>query len=287
MTWSSRACVVLALAALVLSADACGGAESADPLAVREDGPDHVHGLGHNPRDGALVVATHSGLFRLGAGDRELRRIGDLRQDTMGFAVVGADRFLGSGHPDARTNDPPHLGLVASEDGGRSWRSVSLRGKADFHALAAHSHVIYGYDGLSGRLLVSASRGRSWSTRTAPGPFLSLVLDPAVETRLAGATDEAVFISSDAGATWNRSRGIGPGLLAWPRTRELLHVAADGVVSASDDRGRTWEWRGDVGAQPAALSATGDRAHLADAAGRILGSDDGGRTWSILVEPRS
>src|SRR5687768_7073255 len=33
---------------------------------VGDPGPVHVHGLGVNPKDGALFVATHTGLFRAG-----------------------------------------------------------------------------------------------------------------------------------------------------------------------------------------------------------------------------
>lgn len=278
--------VLAALLPLAMLGGACGGSDApSDPEVVREDGPDHVHGLGINPRDGALMVATHSGLFRVAEGQRELRRVGDLRQDTMGFTVVGPDRFLGSGHPDLRTGDPPHLGLIESDDGGKSWDSVSLRGEADLHALVAHSHVIYAFDSRSGRLLASATKGRTWAVRKSPGAIIALALDPKVETRLVASTAEAVFVSTDAGATWQERNGVEPGLLAWPKARELLHVAADGLVSVSSDRGRTWRQRGDVQAQPAAMGAAGDRVHVADPEGRIFASRDGGRTWSLLVEP--
>src|SRR5918992_2246739 len=67
-----------------------------------DPGPIHVHGLGINPADGSLFIATHTGLFRVGRDSQRAVRVGDRFQDTMGFSVVGADRFLGSGHPDAR-----------------------------------------------------------------------------------------------------------------------------------------------------------------------------------------
>ena len=271
---------------LVLTLTACGRSDTpADTSAVREDGPEHVHGLGVNPRDDALMVATHSGLFRLAGGDTELRRVGDLRQDTMGFTVVGPDRFIGSGHPDARTGDPPHLGLIESDDGGRAWRSVSLRGKADLHALTARSQVIFAYDALSGQLIASADDGKGWAARRAPGPVLSLALDPSVETRLAASTDGAIYVSSDAGATWAEREGIEPGLLVWSRKRELLHMASDGLLSVSDDRGRTWRSRGELQAEPVAITARGAAVHVADVEGRIFSSGNGGRTWTMRAQP--
>jgi hypothetical protein len=51
----------------------------------------------------------------------------------MGLTVVGADRFLGSGHPDVQTDCPPLLRLIESTDAARSWPSVPLLGDADFH----------------------------------------------------------------------------------------------------------------------------------------------------------
>jgi hypothetical protein len=52
----------------------------------------------------------------------------------MGFTVLGSGRFLGSGHPDLREARekglPPLLGLIESQDGGRSWVPISLLGEA-------------------------------------------------------------------------------------------------------------------------------------------------------------
>ena len=105
------------------------GPRSTDPGLI------HVHGLGLNPKDGALFIATHTGLFRLAAGERNPERVAGRYQDTMAFTVVGPGRFLGSGHPDGRERLPPFLGLIESRDAGQSWRPVSLLGKVDFHLL--------------------------------------------------------------------------------------------------------------------------------------------------------
>ena len=62
---------ICALAALALLA--CGGEDGEPPgrspdAVVEEPGPVHVHGLGVNPADGALFVATDTGLFRVARG---------------------------------------------------------------------------------------------------------------------------------------------------------------------------------------------------------------------------
>jgi len=38
------------------------------PLTPQDPGPVHVHGLAINPADGALFIATHKGLYRIGQG---------------------------------------------------------------------------------------------------------------------------------------------------------------------------------------------------------------------------
>jgi hypothetical protein len=133
---------------LVTGLAACGDesprAVAPSTLPPTEAGPQHIHGLGVNPADGSLMIATHSGLFRAAPDSDSAKRIGDRRQDTMGFTVVGPDRFLGSGHPDLRDELPSLLGLIRSDDGGRSWESVSLLGEADFHILRTAGTRLYG-----------------------------------------------------------------------------------------------------------------------------------------------
>jgi hypothetical protein len=48
----------------------------------------HVHGLGINPADDTLFVATHLGVYRVANGVAE--RTADRTQDTMAFIVVGS-----------------------------------------------------------------------------------------------------------------------------------------------------------------------------------------------------
>jgi hypothetical protein len=137
-SWAAVA-VAVAAAALVAMLWRSGGA-SDDP------GPVHVHGLGVNPADDALYLATHTGLYRLDRDSEVAERVGERHQDTMGFTVVGRNRFFGSGHPDLRDDLPSHLGLVESTDAGKTWEPVSLLGEADFHVLRIGGDRIYGYD---------------------------------------------------------------------------------------------------------------------------------------------
>ncbi|MFJ3954758.1 hypothetical protein ACIPXV_32810 [Streptomyces libani] len=57
----------------------------------------HIHGLGVDPADGQLYVATHGGVIAV-ADDGSSQRVSDTA-DYMGFTVAGPKTFLGSGHP--------------------------------------------------------------------------------------------------------------------------------------------------------------------------------------------
>src|SRR5688572_23307408 len=89
--WRER--LILGLGVLALWLVGCGGAsgseESEAPetftgVAPADPGPIHVHGLGVNPGDGALFIATHTGLYRTSEGSTKAERVGAGYQDTMG-----------------------------------------------------------------------------------------------------------------------------------------------------------------------------------------------------------
>lgn len=277
---------LLAVALAALLVGACGGED--DRSADRAGhGLEHVHGLGVNPADGELYVATHYGIFRSPEGSREAERVGDGLQDTMGFTIAGPDHFLASGHPGPGEAGPANLGLIESRDAGETWREVSLGGEADFHALSYVDGRIYGYDATSGRLMLSADGGESWEERHPPGLVIDLAIDPEAPGRMLAATDRGLSISDDGGRSW---RSVGPGgrigLLAWPAAERLYLVGAEGQVLQSSDAGRRWEAVGRIGGQPAALVAEGPRElYVALGDGRILRSADGGASWRIRMEP--
>lgn len=273
----------LAAGVLLWQLSGDGDGSTGDP------GPVHVHGLGVDPADGALFVATHSGLYRAAAGERKAERVGERYQDTMGFTVAGPNRFLGSGHPDleeARTKGlPPLLGLIESTDAGETWEPVSLLGEADFHLLRVAGNRVFGYDASNDRLLVSADGGRRWNEVRRPAPLVDLAVDPLDGRRLLVATERGVFASRDGGQRWTRvSETVG--LLAWPRRDRLYLAAGDGRVLASADGGRRLRARGEIGGRPAALLAgpAGD-LYVALHDGTIKRSTDGGSTWAVRSTP--
>lgn len=281
-----RALRVLALVA-ALAVGACGDDPATeDPSSGAPDpGLQHIHGLGVDPRDGALYIATHHGLFVARDGERRVRRFGESRQDIMGFSVVGPGRFIGSGHPAPDQDLPPNLGLIRSVDGGRSWQSVSLEGDADFHVLESSGRQVYGFDGTQGRLMVSDDGGGSWDQRSPPAAMFGLAIDPRDPARLIAGTERGLFGSADGGGTWRPLRDDVTGLLAWPATERLYLVEGSGRVRVSAGDGRRWRTVGSIGGQLAALTAHGDDLYAALGDGSVKQSTDGGRTWKLRARP--
>jgi hypothetical protein len=260
-------------------------ASAGGPPGAADPGLVHVHGLGVNPRDGGLYVATHTGLFVVRDGTAS--RVGDRYQDTMGFTVAGPDRFLGSGHPDLRDRElqafgkPPLLGLVESRDAGRTWRSLSLLGEADFHALVAAHGRVWGADATSGRVLVSSDQHR-WQV-LASQPLASLAVSPIDPDVLLGVGEQGLVHSRDGGRGWQPLAGPPLVLVSWIDPAAAWGATADGQVYRSTDAGRSWSLAGKAGGQPAALLAAASGLYVALHDGRILRSADQARTWQVLL----
>jgi hypothetical protein len=278
--------------AVALAYDRDDGPVGSPVAAVRSEedpGPVHVHGLGVNPADRSLFIATHTGMWELTPGEREPARVGTSRQDTMGFTVTGRGRFLGSGHPDVREARarglPPLLGLIESRDLGRTWRPVSLLGEADFHVLRSAGDRVYGYDASNDRLLASGDGGRTWQERQRPAPIFDLAAAPDEPARLLATTTEGLFESTDGGDSWRR-KSDAVGLLGWPAARRLFLVAGSGQLVVSRDGGRSWGERGSIGGVPAAfLARSPAELYVALHDGAIRRSDDGGWSWTTLSGP--
>ena len=280
---------VLAAGALAATLGACSSGPDATS-GSEEGGSDreaelaHVHGLGVNPEDGALMAGSHFGLYRVPAdGDPEL--VSEV-QDFMGFTVVGPDHFLSSGHPGEGQDGPGAVGLIESEDGGRTWETVSLAGEADFHALDARGDRVYGINAMDGSLMVSDDGGATWQTRSAP-PMADVSISPDDVDTLVATTQEGPALSTDAGETFTPFRDAPFVLLLdWAPDGALVGVDSEGVVHRSTDDGATWEKRGELGAQPEALDASSAEEVYAAAGGDVLVSTDGGATFEARYQGR-
>src|SRR5688572_18813923 len=75
--WTACMCL------FVLTLVACGDDDAAEtPSAATSDpGVVHVHGLGRNPTDESLMIATHTGLFRVARNEAKPTRVAGRYQD--------------------------------------------------------------------------------------------------------------------------------------------------------------------------------------------------------------
>jgi hypothetical protein len=284
----TAAAVVVLLAVVWVVSRSAGRDEDPRPGDVAGDpGVSHVHGLGVNPADGSLIVATHYGSFRIPAEGDDAIRIGDSFQDTMGFTVIGPDRFYGSGHPDVagmQAGQPGLLGLIESVDAGQTWSNVSLSGQVDFHALAfAHDHV-YGWDSTSQRFMVS-SDGEEWEGRSTLAVY-GFAVDPDDADHILAATPDGLTDSTDGGRTWTATEGPPLLTISWDGEAGLWGADLSGAVWHHD--GGQWEQSGILPGQTQAFLATPDALYAAahddeDVTG-IYRSTDDGATWELRYQ---
>lgn len=299
-----RAGVAAVSLCLVISAAGCRstqGANSADttsrsgaagPPVNGNDGTGfgHVHGLALSPADGRIYAATHYGVFRLAEGRAE--RVTDRYPDTMGFAVVGPDQFLASGHPESSTTGPPHLGLVRSSDGARTWQPWSRSGLADFHSLAAVGDTVYGWNSLDATVARSDDGGRTWQQGVRL-PLTDLAANPSNPRNVVAATRDGLRESRDGGHGFSALAPIPPTTLVYLDWVPGLHGDREPSLTGVDIDGQVWAlwstgWRqaGTIGGTPQAFTAIGPDRYLAATELGVLGSEDGGRSWTVLAAAR-
>lgn len=258
---------------------------SEDASSSNEADLGHIHGLGVDPGSGALFVATHYGLFRAQEGQTQLQRVGESRQDVMGFSVIGPNRFIGSGHPDSSQNLPPNLGLIESRDGGQSFQNISLLGEADFHVLRSAGKQVYGFNGSAGQLMVSADGGREWTARNPPAGVIDLAIDPTDDQALVVSTERGLFGSSDAGKQWQPLRKDVIGLLAWPAAERLYLLDGQGQVAVSASAGKSFRSVGTIGGPPVAFVNHREQLYAALGDGNVVRSGNGGVDWQVRATP--
>jgi photosystem II stability/assembly factor-like uncharacterized protein len=156
---------------------------------------------------------------------------------------------------------------------------MSLSGKADFHALEAAPGRVYGYDGSSGRLMVSQDK-TTWDDRGVL-PMADLAVSPQNPDTLVATTERGLAASTDGGRTFAVIAGTPPlAFVSWPQPKALYGIAISGAVVVSADGGKTWQQQGSVDGRPAALTATDQNTVYAATDTGIYASKDGGKTFS-------
>jgi hypothetical protein len=177
------------------------------------------------------------------------------------------------------TGAPPLLGLVESNDAGRTWKTLSLRGSADFHALRVVDGLIFGFNSSTSQFVVSAD-GRNWEVRSAITLF-DFAVSHEDRNLVVATTNSGVMVSHDGGTTWSESREPAVSLLSWTEGA-FWGLRPDGALYHSPD-GLQWHEVGAFSGGPgAAFLATPRAFYLATHDASIYVSQDIGRTWVPL-----
>lgn len=166
-----------------------------------------VHGLTYSPDGKSLLVAHHHGIAVYAAG--KWTRSPGPQHDYMGFSAT-KDSFYSSGHPGPGSGFANPLGLMSSNDGGRSWTKLSLEREADFHLLAAsyNTGAIYVYSPVPNSRMRSAgfyytlNNGSAWKQARAIGfgdKPSGLAVHPDDPKVVAIASKSGFYLSTDSG----------------------------------------------------------------------------------------
>ncbi|MBH0083881.1 hypothetical protein I6E60_10600 [Salinibacterium sp. SWN167] len=282
---AGAAVTVIGLAACAPSSPIESAASAPSALSVFE----HVHGLGIDSSEN-LLVASHSGIYRVDATGALSGPLGGEPFDAMGFASAG-DQYFVSGHPsaDSSTFRGPNLGLLSSADSGESWTSLSLAGTTDFHTLTVNQNDpkrVYGLSSDRAPLLASEDGGVTWSEGASIQAY-ALVADPNTPDRVFATTPDGMLVSDDAGQSFSalEDAPLLYLLAAVPSVSgALVGVDVEGAVWVRPSEDAPWSDRGTVEgtAYAIALGDSGERIALIDERG-LVESFDGGESWTVLV----
>ncbi len=170
----------------------------------------HVHGLAYSADGQRLYIPSHHGLAIYNEG--HWAKAPGPQHDYMGFSAT-RERFYSSGHPAPGTGFKNPFGLIRSDDGGKSWQRLGLEGESDFHVLATgyETNAVYVYNPHPNSrmrrrgLHYTLDDGFAWRPAEAQGlagEVIGLAVHPRDPRTVAAATQRGIFLSKDAGATF-------------------------------------------------------------------------------------
>ena len=207
-----------------------------------------------------------------------------------------ADVATASGAESAVYVAGPGIGVLRSEDEGRSWVALNedLPGKAvtSFAAHAAQTGTLFAFIQDDG-IYRSEDAGEGW-TRMDAGPgvdireFLHSGMEGSMQTGwLFAATEEGVRRSMDCFCGWRPTGELPAGAVydvAYdPRQPERVYAATAGGLFVSEDGGESW--RRTPGEAPVVTAAAVDASgtlYAATKEGAVLRSADLGRSWALI-----
>lgn len=271
-----RPAFALAFLAASVLTAACGSDGDAEVADTQEDVV-HIHDLLIRDDD-TVLAATHQGLYRV--TDDRLELIGAGRHDLMAATLVD-NTILASGHPDLRDDslrveDRPPLLGIVESTDGETWTERSSLGEADFHRLVFADGTLFGANSSDDAVWVSQDAGATWESRAGAAQLVAMAVDPFDATELIGVDLDRGLVRSNDGGD-SWTDVQGPDLAD-------LEWTSDGIIGHDDTgevhrlEGETW-MQVDELPEVAALGTRGDELFALQLPSTVRRSTDGGETW--------
>jgi photosystem II stability/assembly factor-like uncharacterized protein len=187
-----------------------------------------------------FLVGGHSGLYKSTDGGTTFFKntFYDDVSDVHSIGATGKMIYLGS----------PQVGLLASSDGGKSWKMRNKRiGQGFMGSMLvdpSNPKRLIAPDMQAG-LLTSSDGGLTWTAMGGPSGSMSVTWNPTNIGQIAAIGMGGGAISNNAGKTW-QSFSLPPGssALAYSSDGTRLYVAtlvgANAQIFASNDMGKNW-----------------------------------------------
>ncbi|WP_347861114.1 hypothetical protein U0355_10490 [Salimicrobium sp. PL1-032A] len=171
---------------------------------------EHVHGIGYTDAEG-ITFASHSGL-KVYRNDQWMESPHH-KNDYMGFNATEEGMYV-SGHPGESSDLPNPIGLQKGKVGESELDPLGFVGESDFHLLGVgyENEAIYLLnsrpdDNLETGFHRSFDGGGTFEAMAAEGlpeKLFQLAVHPTDEKMVAAAAESGVFLSTDAGETFER-----------------------------------------------------------------------------------
>jgi photosystem II stability/assembly factor-like uncharacterized protein len=191
--------------------------------------------------------------------------------------------------PDDAIYAAVQIGLLRSDDDGRTWRVCFQAEGVPVTAVAVADDgaVLAAVPGGIGR---STDRGETWAFVQLPEPAPMIAsLSSAAGAAIAGTMQDGVFVSTDGGETWTaRNAGLlDHDIRAVASIRDVLYAATSTGLFTSANNGLRWRPAGDLPelAPLSALRALPTGALIAAVEGLGLWRSAGGSSWNRLDSP--
>ena len=259
----------LLVATLLLAG--CGGDDKATPAAPAKapsprlvdfsKKPPFVNTLDIDPQTLDFLLTTNKGFWRIAADGSKVTPVKGTATDAGKSSPVGTfleirsngpGKLLGSGHPDVAGALPNYLGLMRSDDGGKTWTAISRMADADLHKIVLRHDKLYAFDAILSAMLISTDGGKTFTEEFTPrGLVIDFEVDPADPDRIIASTETELFRTEDAGRSWRPLEPARASACRGPRPRRSTAP----TPTARSSSPRTAERAGTTSA-PSAASPT-------------------------------